>query len=229
MDKYIQDIYLSNEELSRNRSKRILLCFCVDNSASMEVSGMMAQVNKGIDSFFRRTHGELLARDAADVCIVTFGDTVNLVCDFGSFDAACKRVLGHPIRATGTLTRLAEGVNYALDKLQAHQRELAEVGNNAYTPWLILLSDGFSTEPEDEVKKASKRVLDLVRADKLRTRCLGMGDGCESLKQFTITRVDRLERLSVIDFFILVSRSVSKASKLFIENGQFDLSDQASS
>ncbi len=223
MDKSIHDLYVTHEEISRNRTKRILLCFCVDASASMAVSGMMDKVNQGIESFFRRTRSEILARDAADICIVTFGDRVEVVCDFGSFDAACERVLREPLRATGALTKLAAGVNCALDRLEEHQRQLAEVGNNAYLPWLIILSDGVSTEPEAELRKASERVFELLRANKLRTRCLSMDDGYKSLRHFTVGEVDRLEELSVIDFFDLVSRSVSLASKQAIERPAFEL------
>ena len=225
MDKTIESLYISHEELSRNRTKRILLCFCVDASASMAVSGMMEKVNQGIESFFRRTRSELLARDAADICIVTFGDRVEVVCDFGSFDDACEQVLRNPIRATGSLTRLAAGVNCALDRMENHQRELAQVGNNAYVPWLIILSDGVSTEPEEEVRKASERVFALLRANRLRTRCLSTDDGYESLRHFTVGKVDRLEELSVTDFFDVVSRSVSLASKHTIERPDFELED----
>lgn len=223
MDKKILEMYVKQEELSSNRSKRILLCFCVDVSASMAVSGMIDKVNQGIENFFRRTHSEILARDAADVCIVTFGDRAEVVCDFGAFDAACEKVLRSPIRATGTLTRLAEGVNCALDRLESHQRELAEVGNNAFVPWLVILSDGVSTEPETEVRRAAERVHALLRDNRLRTRCLSMGEGYKSLQHFTVEKVERLEELSVIDFFNLVSRSVSLASKQTIEHPSFEL------
>ena len=132
-------------------------------------------------------------------------------------------MLRSPIRATGTLTRLAEGVNCALDRLESHQRELAEVGNNAFVPWLVILSDGVSTEPETEVRRAAERVHALLRDNRLRTRCLSMGEGYKSLQHFTVEKVERLEELSVIDFFNLVSRSVSLASKQTIEHPSFEL------
>lgn len=223
----ISDMMLHDQELSNNKSKRILICLCVDCSASMLRDGAMQQVNNGIEKFFERTDRSTLARDAADICIVSFGDTARVVCDFGPLEKAMSQVRREPIRANGSQTVLAAGVNLALDRLDAHLAELAAVNNNAYVPWLIIISDGDSTEPSALVGKASARVQEMLRARRLKTMCLNMGEGSRSLNAFAENgSVGRLENLKVMDFFEMLSRSVSETSKQVIESGGPDFSVQ---
>ena len=122
---------------------------------------------------------------------------------------------------------LAAGVNLALDRLDAHLAELAAVNNNAYVPWLIIISDGDSTEPSELVGKAAARVQEMLRARRLKTMCLNMGEGSRSLNAFAENgSVGRLENLKVVDFFEMLSRSVSETSKQVIESGGPDFSVQ---
>ena len=223
----ISDMMLHDQELSSNKSKRILICLCVDCSASMLRGGAMQQVNSGIETFFEKTDRSTLARDAADICIVSFGDTARVVCDFGPLERAMAQVRRDPIRANGSQTVLAAGVELALDRLEEHLAELAAVNNNAYVPWLIIISDGDSTEPSALVAKAAARVQEMLRTRCLKTMCLNMGEGSRSLNAFAENgSVGRLENLKVVDFFEMLSRSVSETSKKVIENGGPEFSMQ---
>ncbi len=216
----ISDMMLHDQELSNNKSKRILICLCVDSSASMLRGGAMQQVNSGIETFFEKTDHSTLARDAADICIVSFGDKARVVCDFGPLEKAMSQVRREPIRADGAQTVLAAGINLALDRLDAHLAELAAVNNNAYVPWLIVISDGDSTEPAAVVQKAAARVQEMLRTRRLKTMCLNMGEGSRSLQAFAENgSVGHLENLKVVDFFEMLSRSVSETSKKVIEHG----------
>ena len=75
-------------EFAQNKSNRIMICLCIDCSASMLRQGAMKKVNDGMDAFLEKTNNDTLARDAADICIVSFGDTAQLVSDFGTADEA---------------------------------------------------------------------------------------------------------------------------------------------
>ena len=80
---------------------------------------------------------------------------------------------------------LAAGVNMTLELLAAHQKQLEAVNNNAYIPWLIIISDGDSTERPDDVN-AAEHVQELLRAHELKTMCLNIGSGSNSLPAFTL-------------------------------------------
>lgn len=223
----LDELLLHDKELAQNTSKRIPICLCIDCSTSMLLNGAMNQVKQGVQDFFEKTYSNTLARDAADICIVSFGDTAHLLCDFGKLDAARQSLRENPLRANGAATALAAGVNLALDRLDAHLRELSQVNNNAYVPWLIIISDGDSTEPPELVRQAADRVQKMLRSHDLKTMCLNMGNGSRNLVDFTADgKVFRLDNLRVIDFFDMLSRSVSTASRAAIESGGPDLSSQ---
>lgn len=214
-----------DKDFADNKSNRIMICLCIDCSASMLRQGAMQKVTEGIRAFLDKTNRDTLARDAADICIVSFGDTAQLVSDFGTAAEALHNLSMHPILPVGANTVLAAGVTMTLDHLAAHQAQLAAVNNNAYIPWLIIISDGDSTERPADVDAASARVRDLLRTHELKTMCLNIGSGSNSLHSFTLDgKVGRLDNLRVIDFFDMLSRNVSSASRAAVESGgpEFD-------
>lgn len=207
-------------DFAKNKSNRIMICLCIDCSASMLRQGTMKKVNDGMAAFLEKTNSDTLSRDAADICIVSFGDTAQLVSDFGTAEEALRNLRAQPILPVGANTVLAAGVNMTLDHLAAHQAQLSAVNNNSYIPWLIIISDGDSTERPADVNAAAERVRKLLRAHELKTMCLNIGSGSNSLPAFTLDgKVGRLDNLRVTDFFDMLSRNVSSASRAAVESG----------
>ena len=207
-------------DFAKNKSNRIMICLCIDCSASMLRQGAMKKVNDGMAAFLEKTNSDTLSRDAADICIVSFGDTAQLVSDFGTAEEALRNLRAQPILPVGANTVLAAGVNMTLDHLAAHQAQLSAVNNNSYIPWLIIISDGDSTERPADVNAAAERVRKLLRAHELKTMCLNIGSGSNSLPAFTLDgKVGRLDNLRVTDFFDILSRNVSSASRAAVESG----------
>ena len=207
-------------DFAKNKSNRIMICLCIDCSASMLRQGAMKKVNDGMAAFLEQTNSDTLSRDAADICIVSFGDTAQLVSDFGTAEEALRNLRAQPILPVGANTVLAAGVNMTLDHLAAHQAQLSAVNNNSYIPWLIIIIDGDSTERPADVNAAAERVRKLLRAHELKTMCLNIGSGSNSLPAFTLDgKVGRLDNLRVTDFFDMLSRNVSSASRAAVESG----------
>lgn len=207
-------------DFAKNKSNRIMICLCIDCSASMLRQGATKKVNDGMAAFLEKTNSDTLSRDAADICIVSFGDTAQLVSDFGTAEEALRNLRAQPILPVGANTVLAAGVNMTLDHLAAHQAQLSAVNNNSYIPWLIIISDGDSTERPADVNAAAERVRKLLRAHELKTMCLNIGSGSNSLPAFTLDgKVGRLDNLRVTDFFDMLSRNVSSASRAAVESG----------
>ncbi len=216
----VKDLFLQDSEMANNRSIRILLCLCIDCSISMQISGAIQQINAGINDFLKKVDGNSLARDAAEICIVTFGNDARVIYEFGPAEKALQTLTVHPIEARDSETSLGAGVQLAVDHIEDYRQRLSVVNNNSYTPWLIIISDGDSSEPDSVVRAASDRVQKLLRGFKLKTMCLSMGDGNRNLYDFSIdNHVDRLENLSVSKFFDNLSRNVSQASRKTIEYG----------
>lgn len=215
-----KELFLQDSEMANNRSIRILLCLCIDCSISMQLSGAIQQINAGVTAFLKKVDANSLARDAAEICLVTFGNEARVLCEFGSAEDALKQLSATPITARDSETALAAGVQLAVDQIEDYRQRLSSVNNNSYTPWLIIISDGDSSEQDRVVREASDRVQKLLRSFRLKTMCLSMGEGTRSLYDFSIDgQVDRLENLSVSKFFDNLSRNVSQASRDTVEHG----------
>ena len=206
--------------MASNRSLRILMCICIDSSFSMQ--GRIRDINRGIRQFLQQLSENQLAVDAAEICLVTFGKQVTVLSDFGKVKQALDAVtVSGGITASGSQTKMGQAVMTALDHLERHRAELKTVGVNFYDPWLILISDGDAT---DDCGPAVRRVQKMHRDIRLKVKCLSMGEGSEQLKDFTMDgKVDRLEDLQVMDFFAMLSRSISQASQASIQGGDVDL------
>ena len=218
-----RELFLQDSQMANNRSIRILICLCIDCSISMQISGAIQEISAGVTAFLKKVDENFLARDAAEICLVTFGNEAKVLCEFGSAEAALKQLAATPIAARDSETSLAAGVQLALDQIEDYRQRLSSVNNNCYTPWLIIISDGDSSELDRVVRQAADRVQHMLRTFKLKTMCLSMGDGTRSLNDFSIDgKVDRLENMVVSKFFDNLSRNVSQASRDTVEHGGMD-------
>jgi len=203
------------DEMAENNSIRIPICLCVDASYSM--AQRIGTLNSGIREFLNRMSQNPLAVDATELCVISFGDEIQVRHPFGNI----RNALNDKIRPEGSETRLGGGVLEALRQIDDRLEKLK--GHLYYLPWLIIISDGDATDPE-EVKEASAQVQKRIKEHKLKVKCLSMGDGSENLQAFTKDgHVDRLEDLDVMDFFNMLSRSVSDVSRASINYGEYEL------
>lgn len=203
------------DEMANNQSIRVLICLCVDSSYSM--MERMKSLNEGVQGFIREMCQDKLAVDATELCIVSFGDKITVDCKFDNV----RKALDHRVVANGAATRMGAGVEMALKCIDQRLQELE--GHLYYLPWLIIISDGDATDP-DVCKKVSEEVIGRQKNHKLKVKCLSMGEGSRTLQQFLVNdKVDTLEDLKVMDFFSMLSRSVSSVSQESINHGEFSL------
>lgn len=203
------------EEMANNRSIRVLICLCIDSSYSM--AERMKSLNRGVQEFLEGMCQNILAVDATEICIVSFGDKVKVECPFDNV----RKAVGRKIYVNGSETRLGAGVKKSLEEIDRRLKELT--GQLCYLPWLIIISDGDATDVQ-ECQEVSRAVRSRLQTHKLKVKCLSMGDGSRNLKDFTLDgKVDRLEDLDVMDFFSMLSRSVSQVSQESINHGEFEL------
>ncbi len=207
-------------EMSANPARRALICLCIDSSYSMTTNHRIDAINEEVTKFIGQLYESPYAKDAAEICIVSFGNTVQVECPFDSVGNTINKSLFHPIRAVGSATRLGEGVLKALDEIDKRQKMLT--GHSMYTPWLIIMSDGDAT---DDISVAAKEVQTrLKKSHGLKVKCINMGSGSKSLEKFTADgKVQRLEDMEVETFFSMLSRSISEGSRQAIYDADLDL------
>lgn len=199
---------LRKEDLLLNPTSRVPVALCLDVSGSM-TGEPINELNEGICLFFEALRGDAIAKESAEVAIVTFSDQPEIKLDFQNLD----RIEAPPVLTAGGTTDLGGGVNMALDKLGTRKNEYKQAGIDYFQPWLVLMTDGQPTT--NNHLSASTRTLDLEAQGKLVVFPIGIGSAADMkvLSMFSKRRQPlRLRGLNFPEFFVWLSQSVVRVS-----------------
>lgn len=202
-----EEFVLRQEDLVENPTARVPICLVLDVSSSMD-GAPIKELNGGVEMFFDAIRGDEVAQYAAEICVVTFGESVSKMLDFMSIE----RQEAPKLRASG-LTPMGGGVNLALDLLEARKEDYKRAGVDYYQPWMVIMTDG---GPTDNISGAAARIKSLVSTKKLTVFPIAIGDAADlqTLATLSPTRPPlRLKGLNFSEFFTWLSRSVSKVSQ----------------
>ena len=200
------------DDLVENPTPRVPVTLCLDTSGSMSIGGKIRELVEGVNLFYDAIDDDDDAHDAAEVSIVEFSNKASLIQDFASIERL-QRI--DSIDATGG-TALGEGVNLALDTLEARKSVYSNAGVLYYQPWLVLMTDGQPNGSPSELERAVQRVTELASQKKLTVFPIGIGADADMavLARFSPNRPPlRLRGLSFKEFFEWLSKSVSRVSR----------------
>lgn len=118
-------------------------CLCV---LVLDVSGSMRgepinELNKGLQEFYREVSEDETTSQRLEVSIMTFKESVKTLQEPALVDNFTMPTLS----AYGS-TAMCDGVNEAIDKVEARKKWYKETGQKYYRPVIILMTDG---EPDD--------------------------------------------------------------------------------
>jgi len=175
----------SESDFGRSTRRRLPICFCLDVSGSMS-GEPIRELNDGLQSFFSSIRENEETRAAADICIVTFGGTVDIVLPFG------KLARNQPfpnIQATTSLTPIGEGILTSLELLTERKEGYKHLGIKYYQPWLVVITDGApqGEESMENMERAIEATCSLESEGRLVVFNIGVGHSVD----FTL-----LQRLS---------------------------------
>ncbi len=119
----------------KSPGQRQVICFALDTSLSMMNENIRC-LNEGLSNFFKQVNLNHNARLMTDVAVVTFGDGVRVVAEFGPIaDRICP-----PLIAAGA-TPLGEAVERSVALIESNRTGLPQ--NPAI---LVIASDGRATD-----------------------------------------------------------------------------------
>ncbi len=202
-----EDYILRQEELVENPTARIPICLVLDVSGSMD-GDPISELGSGVELFFDAIRNDAVAQYAAEICIVTFGGIVKKELDF----AAINRQILPSLEVNGD-TPMGAAVTLALDLLDARKTEYRNAGVDYFQPWMVLMTDG---QPTDDISVAEARIKSLVTSRKLTIFPIGIGSNTNlsELSRLSGERPPlRLKGLNFKEFFLWLSRSVSRVSQ----------------
>lgn len=198
---------LRQEELVENPTARIPICLVLDVSASME-GEPINELQEGVNIFMKAIQSDEVAKYAAEICMVTFGGSVEKILDFASID---RQEI--PVLMADGLTPMGGAVVLAINFLDARKREYKNAGVDYFQPWLVLMSDG---TPTDDISMAEAKVTELVSRKQLTVFPIGIGTGANmrELARLSGGRPPlKLKGLNFKEFFVWLSQSVSRVSQ----------------
>ncbi|HOO61695.1 MAG TPA: VWA domain-containing protein [Bacillota bacterium] len=190
---------ISEKDFGSSTKRRLPICFCLDVSGSMS-GNPINELNDGLQSFFSSIRENDETRSAADICIVTFGGSVDIFLPFGKIT---KSQTIPRISATTSLTPIGEGILTALELLNVRKTGYKELGIKYYQPWLVVITDGApqGENSMENMEKAIQAVTELESNDRLVVFNIGVGNN--------------------VDFSLLKRLSDKRAEPISIQTAQF--------
>lgn len=201
----------AQNDLIENPITRLPVALCLDTSGSM-MGEKITELNRGVSQFFQAILDDDIAKDAVEICIVTFSSSAKKEIDFANINRQVDAFRKLKLEASGN-TAMGTAVNMALDLLEARKKEYNDAGVQYWQPWLVLMTDG---QPTDDILPATERACQLINDNKLTIFPIGIGDGANMarLKQFSPKREPmRLKGLMITEFFNWLGKSVKTTSQ----------------
>ena len=166
------------------------------------------ELSEGIRTFRGELASDSLASLRVETAIVTFDDDVRVVQDFATVDS-----LSTPDLSARGQTSTAVAVNRALDMLEDRKRVYREAGVPYYRPWVVLITDGESTDSEQQMLEASRRVHRAEESKELAFFSVGAeGADMEELNRMGPRNAVPLRGLAFREFFLWLSSSMTRVS-----------------
>ena len=172
------------------------------------------ELNDGIEDYKRSVEEDPLASLRVETAIVTFDSRVTVLQDFATVD----RLAQSRLKASGE-TSMAKGIDEALDLLERRKRAYRESGTAYYRPWLVLITDGESTDSPEEMSAAADRVGRAEADRRLALFCVGVeGADMQELDRLAPGGAMALKDYEFREFFKWLSASLSTVSSSRIDD-----------
>ena len=167
------------------------ICFCLDTSSSMlrKTGGAdratgehigpsrLELLNKGVQKFVEEIFNSETIGCTVEIAVVTFDDTARVAMDFAQveqceFDRQSRLISSSrlqipELKAGGRETAMCAGLELSLELMQKCKADYQRYGVDYYQPWLVLITDGINTDPDDAFVQIKQQISDLVTKEKL--------------------------------------------------------------
>ncbi len=198
---------LDPDDLLDNPAPRVPVVLCLDTSGSMGGQPIL-ELQEGVDTFYQALRDDEVAVSSAEVSVVKFGGSVEVLQGFGRVDT-----LTPPSLHAGGGTPMGEALMRGLDELDGRKTMYRNAGIDYYQPWLVVMTDG---APTDDISEACQRITGLVEAKRLTVFPVGIGHGA-NMNMLGMLSPGRpplaLKGLRFRDFFAWLSQSVARVSQ----------------
>jgi uncharacterized protein YegL len=198
-------------EFSNSPDPRCPVVLVLDCSSSMvekrpgESVSPLDALNAGLDSLVSELNRDPLAKRRVEISVVTYGSEVTPATNFATVDSLIL-----PTLVPSGVTSTGAAVVEALNAIEARKKTYRENGIQYYQPWILLISDGLST---DNTTEAVKRVREAEEKKSVAFFAVGVeGADLDQLGKFSNRGAMKLAGLRFSELFQWLSASQSAVS-----------------
>lgn len=143
----------ANVESPDNYEQKCLCTLVLDVSGSMS-GEPIAELNKGLEAFYRAVKEDFVASLRLEVSIITFGNQVLMV----QPPALIENITVPTLLANGS-TPMVDAIRMAIKQTQQRKEWYKSTGQPYYRPWIVTITDGEPDHDQDmeglskEIKK----------------------------------------------------------------------------
>ncbi|MBU6399687.1 MAG: VWA domain-containing protein, partial [Verrucomicrobia bacterium] len=175
-----------------------------DRSSSMSGSPV-AELNAGLKELHTCLVQDSLACLRVELALVSFSSAPTVDVDFTS-----PQNFTPPTLSAGGCTMMGAAVVKALELLDNRRAQYRSAGLAVYRPWLVLISDGCST---DDIAEAARRTREAEQRKRLAFFGIGVkGADMEELARFSLRPPLPLDGLKFAELFQWLSASLSSVA-----------------
>ena len=164
-----------------NASRRLPVVLCLDVSGSMRDN--VKDLEEGVKLFLKECYNDQNAKYSCEIMIISFGQSVNIIQQFDTVDCIIQNGMPEYNLTASGYTPVGESVRLGLQMLDIRLEDLRRQGISCYTPWLVVMSDGYpegstaqeTAERMDSLDEVSQELAKRVANRKLTTFSIGMG------------------------------------------------------
>jgi len=202
----MDQLAFGGDDFAENPEPRVPCVLLLDSSGSMQ-GERIRQLNAGLIAFKEELVSDSLAAKRVEPAVVTFGDSVRTLSDFGTAD----HFQPPQLEASGG-TPLGQAVDLAITMIDARKAAYKTNGIAYYRPWVFLITDG---EPTDSGwQEAASRAIAAQKAKSFALFAVGVeGANASVLKQFSIRDPLQLNGLRFRELFMWLSSSLRSVSR----------------
>ena len=187
-------------------------CLCV---LLLDVSGSMSgspidELNNGLNDFYNETNLDHVTSDRLEVCIITFDSNVETI-----QEPSLLSDFSMPTLTTKGSTAMVDGLQAAIDKVEARKNWYRSTGQTYYRPWIVMMTDGEPDRGQD-IKGMSLKIKQDVNDKKYVFFPIGVGSAnMQILDQLSAPPFSpaKLQGLKFSQFFKWLSNSMQLITK----------------
>ena len=191
-------------EFAENPEPRVPCVLLLDISGSM-AGPPIVELNGALVTFKDTLAADTLASKRAEIAIVTFGGTVQVIQDFVTAEQFVP-----PALLTSGDTPMGQAINRGIEMVSQRKETYKRNGISYYRPWIFLITDG---GPTDAWKDAAARVSQGEKDKSFALFAVGVDRAnMDILRQIAVREPMKLRGLQFRDLFLWLSQSMQAVS-----------------